>query len=57
MLSTKHTGRIVTAQKNNRQGKEIKKPDAALEYNKFMGGVDRLDQLLSYYTPLRKGVK
>ena len=57
MLSTKHTGRIVTAERNNRQGEEIKKPDAVLEYNKFMGGVDRLDQLLSYYTPLRKTVK
>ena len=27
----------------------VEKPEAIIEYNKFMGGVDRGDQLLSYY--------
>lgn len=28
---------------------EISKPSAIEEYNKYMGGVDKMDQLLSYY--------
>jgi len=36
---------------------EIKKPYAVVQYNKFMKGVDRADQYLSYYSVLRKTVK
>ena len=36
---------------------EIKKPYAVVLYNKFMKGVDRADQYLSYYSVLRKTVK
>jgi hypothetical protein len=36
---------------------EIKKPYAIVQYNKFMNGVDRADQYLSYYSILRKSVK
>jgi hypothetical protein len=36
---------------------EIKKPYAVVQYNKFMKGVDRADQLLSYYSVLKKTVK
>jgi len=39
----------------NRHG--IKKPYAVVQYNKFMKGVDRADQYLSYYSVLRKTVK
>ena len=33
------------------------KPDCILDYNAHMCGVDRLDQMLSYYSPLRKTLK
>ena len=36
---------------------EIKKPYAVGQYNKFMKGVDKADQYLSYYSVLRKTVK
>ena len=36
---------------------EIKKPYAAVQYNKFIKGIDRADQYLSYYSVLRKTVK
>ena len=35
----------------------VKKPDCVLDYNAHMCGVDRIDQLLSYYSPLRKTLK
>ena len=36
---------------------EIKKPYAVVQYCKFMKGVDRADQYLSYYSVLRKTAK
>jgi len=36
---------------------EIKKPYAIVQYNKYINDVDRADQLLSYYSVLKKTVK
>ena len=36
---------------------EINKPYAVVQYNKFMKGLDRADQYLSFYSVLRKTVK
>jgi len=36
---------------------EIKKPYAVVQNNKFIKGVDRADQYLSYYSVLKKTVK
>ena len=36
---------------------EIKKSYAVDQYNKFMKGIDRAEQYLSYYTILRKTAK
>ena len=36
---------------------EIKKPYTVVQYSKFMKGIDRADQYLSYYSLLRKTVK
>jgi hypothetical protein len=36
---------------------EIKKPYAVFQYNKFMKGIDRADQCLSFYSVLWKTVK
>jgi len=57
MLSTTHAGKIADSGKRNRRGECVKKPDCVLDYNAHMCGVDRLDQLLSYYSPLRKTLK
>jgi hypothetical protein len=36
---------------------EIKNPYAVAQYNKFIMGVDKADQYLSFYSFLRKTVK
>ena len=56
-LSTIHSGRLAKSTKKNRRGEEITKPDCILDYNAHMCGIDHLDQLLSYYSPLRKTLK
>lgn len=57
MLSTFHTGQLTDSPKVNRRGERIRKPDCVLSYNQNMCGIDRADQLLSYYTPLRKTIR
>jgi hypothetical protein len=56
-VSTRHTGKIVTLPRLNRRGAQVNKQDLILDYNQHMGGVDRVDQILSYYSPLRKSIK
>ena len=46
-----------TGRKGRKRNMEIKKPSAVVQYNKFMKGVDRTDQYLSYYSVLRETVK
>ena len=53
ILSTMHSDSPIPTERRNRLasgGREVvEKPEAVLEYIKFMGGVDHGDQLLSYY--------
>ena len=53
VLSTVHSDAPIQVERRSRHapnGREIvEKPEAVVEYNKFMGGVDRGDQFLSYY--------
>lgn len=53
VLSTLHDDSLVTVERRSRQvqggRQQVEKPEAIVEYNKYMGGVDRGDQLLSYY--------
>ena len=53
ILTTMHSEKPVEVQRRSRSapgGREVvEKPEAVVEYNRFMGGVDRGDQLLSYY--------
>jgi len=57
MLSTLHTGKMTDSGKVNRRRERVNKPDSVIDYNMHMCGVDRMDQLVSYYTPLRKTLK
>ena len=58
MTSTIHGATTVnTGRKDRKTNMEIKKPYAVVQYNKFMKGVDRADQYLSYYSFLSKTVK
>ena len=60
-LSTKHDGSLaaITRRKKKRHGKteQIMKPLCVTEYNQYMSGVDRLDQMISYYPFTRKTTK
>jgi len=53
MLSTIHDTSLVAKRRRSRlaQGgtEEVQKPKMVDEYNQYMGGVDKSDQLLSYY--------
>ena len=53
ILSTIHSDATVPIERRSRHtegGREVvEKPEAITEYNKYMGGVDHADQLLSYY--------
>ena len=60
MLSTVHDDSMVTKVRRTRLaegGREIRKPAMVKEYNKYMGGVDKSDQLLSYYGFAHRTVK
>jgi len=49
MISTIHDSTIGnTGRKDRKTNMDIKKPYAFVKYNKFMKGLDRADQYLSY---------
>lgn len=47
-ISTKHSPELMNVTK--KRGQTLLKPEIVVEYNKFIIGVDRHDQMLSYYT-------
>ena len=58
MTSMIHDATIVNTEwKDKKTNMEIKKPYAAVQYNKFIKGIDRAEQYLSYYSVLRKTAK
>ena len=52
-LSTKHDGTLSCISRRKKKGhgetETILKPQCIIEYNQYMSGVDRLDQMISYY--------
>lgn len=46
-----------TGKRRKVSGEEIKKPECVLTYNDSKKGIDFSDQMSSYYTPLKKGLK
>lgn len=59
MLTTvpAHDDSLVDTGKTSRSGENIKKPECVISYNKAKKGVDFSDQMSSYHSVLRKGVK
>lgn len=57
MLSTIHEAVLVETGKVNMDGKKVVKPLGVVEYCAKMGGVDLNDQLMNYYSFLRKSCK
>jgi hypothetical protein len=58
MISKIHDATIVNkGTKDRKTNMEIKNPYAVVQYNKFIKGIDRADQYLSFYSVLRKTVK
>ena len=55
MVSTIHDTSIAYKEREDRKtNKEIKKPYAVVQYNKFIKGIDRADQYLSCNSVLNK---
>jgi hypothetical protein len=58
MLSTKHGSSLSTTPRRNPITNEIIcKPNVVTNYNKYMGGVDRSDQMISYTNNVVKSFK
>jgi len=58
MISTIHDSTTVNkGRKDRKTNIEIKKPYAVSQNNKFIKGIHRADQYLSYYSILKKTVK
>ena len=57
MMSTIHEASFVEMGKVDKRGNKIEKPEAVYYYCSRMGGVDLSDQLLNYFTFLRKSTK
>ena len=55
-ISTIHSAKMVNV-KHNFRGEIVQKPRPVVDYTKHMFGVDLSDQLLAYYSLLRKSVK
>ena len=55
MISTRHNGEFV--EKKKKFGGSMLKPKCIDEYNTFMGGVDKADQMTSYYSSPRKTIR
>uniref|UniRef100_A0A2S2NHQ3 PiggyBac transposable element-derived protein 4 n=1 Tax=Schizaphis graminum TaxID=13262 RepID=A0A2S2NHQ3_SCHGA len=54
-LSTEFKNNLILTK--NRNGKEQLKPEPIINYNRFMSGIDRQDQMNSYYPFTRKTIR
>ena len=52
-----HDSKLTSNSWFTRRGELKEKPTVVVDYNEFMLGVDKLDQLMSYYSFLHKSVK
>lgn len=54
-ITTAHHPALVEVK--NRRGESTMKPQDVADYNQYMSGVDRLDQMISYYNTTRKTIR
>ena len=58
MISNIHSGSFINNQEvNNTEAQNMKQNEIIINYNNFMGGVDLMDQILSYYSIDKKSQK
>ena len=57
MMSTIHSACYVEVTKGNRGNMKINKPLAVHDYTQKMGGVDKSDQFMTYYSGVRRSIK
>ena len=55
MISTKHRHAMV--ENTNKRGNKKIKPQCILDYNRYMSGIDKSDQMMSYYSTPRKTIR
>ena len=56
-LSTIHKANMVNTGRRDRQGNQIRKLQVIHDYNRYMGGVDRNDEMIANYNSVRKSMK
>lgn len=54
-ITTKYQPKLIKV--NNRFGQEKIKPEEIARYNDYMSGIDRSDQMISYYSSPRKSIR
>ena len=57
LISSLHRAQIVETEKKNRKDRTMKKPEIIQDFNKFMRGAGRADQILHYSPCCRKTMK
>jgi hypothetical protein len=55
MISSKYGSDMTSI--TNRRGETISKPEVVVKYNRYMGGIDHQDQMLSYYSCEHKTIR
>lgn len=57
VFSTMHTSGMIETERVNRKGEKVIKPQAVIDYNEGMKGVNVGDQLASSYPAVRRSIK
>ena len=56
-LSTIHKANVIDTRKHGRQGNVVRKLKLIDDYNRYMGGIDRNDEMIGTYSCIRKSMK